>query len=451
MRLCGAKRRPLFNLAGGWFSCSPVLQICNFKFGLFSAFVFLLMIIEKLQNKSCWNDFLQYKIAGGHMTKKDEAALAEFIENERYAAVVQNLANGGSFSLPVVSFVNKGFSEKKRTVFTFPEDENYVQKMIAFLLLDYENLFADNLYSFRRDMGVKKAIKRLKSVKNISTLYSFKIDVSDYFNSVEADKLLPMLKNAIPQESRMLKCFEEMLTNPYAIKDGERIEIKKGIMAGVPLSAFFANLYLSEMDWYFSKNDTLYARYSDDIIVFSDTEEKLNEYKNIILKFVYNLGLGINEKKVFLSKPNEEWTFLGFKFSNGEVDISDIAVRKIKAKMRRKMNALIRWEHRKNAEPERAVRAFIRHFNKKFFDNPMNNEITWCRWFFPVIDTSESLHVIDSYMQECIRYIATEKRTKAQFNFRYEDMKKLGYISLVNSFYEFKKHGTYTAMQKSKR
>ncbi|MCQ2484923.1 MAG: hypothetical protein MJ168_06280 [Clostridia bacterium] len=385
------------------------------------------------------------------MTSKEESALAEFIENERYTAVVQRLADGGSFSLPTVSFVNKGFSEKKRTVFTFPEEENYVQKMIAFLLLDYEILFADNLYSFRRNMGVKKAVAKLKSVKNISSMYSFKIDVSDYFNSVNADKLIPMIKTAIPQECAVISCFEEMLTNPYAIKDWKKVEIKKGIMAGVPLSAFFANLYLSEMDWYFSSNNILYARYSDDIIVFAETVEKLNEYKEKILGFVSKLGLGINEKKVFTSEPNEEWTFLGFKFSNGKVDISDIAVRKIKAKMRRKMNALIRWKHRKNAEPERAVRAFIRHFNKKFFDNPMNNEITWCRWFFPVIDTAESLHMIDAYMQECIRYIATEKRTKAQFNFRYEDMKRLGYLSLVNSYYEFKNHGTYPAMHKNKK
>lgn len=406
------------------------------------------MIIEQLKNKSRWEDFLRYKRDGGHLTKRDEQALTDFIENEEYTAVVERLDNGGFFSVPEINYINKGFSEKKRAVFTFSQDENTVQKMITFLLTEYDGLFADNLYSFRRNMGVKKAVSRFKSIKNIGEMYSFKIDVSDYFNSVDASKLLPMLEAALPDEERLMPCLREMLLNPYAIKDGEQVEVKKGIMAGTPVSAFLANLYLSELDRFFSDSGAIYARYSDDIIVFAESRERLDEYIEKIYSALSELNLGVNEKKVFISAPGEEWTFLGFRFNGNTVDISDIAVKKIKAKMKRKANALIRWKHKKNAEPERAVRAFIRHFNKKFFDNPMNNEITWCRWFFPIIDTAESLHVIDEYMQECIRYVATEKRTKARFDFRYEDMKRLGYVSLVNCFYEFKKNGTYHAMKK---
>lgn len=401
------------------------------------------MIIEKLKKKECWEEFLRYKIDGGHMSKKETEALEGFVKNKSYIAVAEKIADGNSFSTPEIHLINKGFSNKKRTVFTLPEEEGYVQKMMSYLLFEYDNLFADNLYSFRRNMGVKKAVTKLRSAENITQMYSFKIDVSDYFNSVNAGKLIPMLRVLLPEEKRLVDCIEKTLLNPYAMKDGKKIEIQKGIMAGTPLSAFLANIYLRELDLFFSKNNILYARYSDDIIVFAHTDETLEIYKNKIYDTLSELDLGINEEKVFVSYPNEEFTFLGFSFKNNTVDISAVAIKKIKAKMKRKANALIRWKHRKNAEPERAVRAFIRHFNKKFFDNPINNEITWCRWFFPLIDTPDSLAEIDAYMQECIRFIATEKRTKAKYNFRYEDMKRLGYVSLVNSFYKFKKEGIY--------
>lgn len=404
------------------------------------------MITDKMSLKSQWESFLQYKLSGGHISKKDADDLAEFIKNEEYTAVVLNLCNGGSFSVPEVTYVNKSSSGKKRTVFTLPREENYVQKMLAYLLYEYDYLFCDNLYSFRRNTGVKKAVEALRAVGDLSNMYSYKTDVSDYFNSVNPHRLIPMLKSAMPDETVFISFVEKMLLEPFAVVAGTKREMKKGIMAGLPLSAFLADLYLSELDRYFFERGILYARYSDDIIVFGNTKEETEEYRRIILSYLADSELGVNPDKEFFCEPGQPFDFLGFCFRSETVDVSAAAVKKLKAKMKRKAAALIRWRHKKGASPERAVRAFIRFFNRKFFDNPYHNEITWCRWFFPVINTEKSLHSLDLYMQECIRYIATEKRSKARFDFRYEDMKKLGYISLVNCYFEFKKSGSYPMM-----
>ena len=85
------------------------------------------------------------------------------------------------------------------------------------------------------------------------------------------------------------------------------------------------------------------------------------------------------------------------------------------------------------------VESFIKHFNKKFFHNDKENELTWCMWYFPAINTTKRLGEIDEYMISCIRYIATGKHTKANYNLRYEKIKALGYISLVNAYYRFKR------------
>lgn len=391
-----------------------------------------------LLSENEWNAFYEYKVSGGHLSFKEEEELKGFIENKKYLSVAAHLNNGGFFSLPKAIKVNKSSASKKRTVFVFGNEEMLAQKFIAYKLLDYDYIFGDNLYSFRRDMGVKKAIKGFVFHKGIKEMYSFKLDISDYFNSVNAKKLLPELKSVLADNQRLYALIEAMLLEPLAVVDGNPVEVKKGILAGSPLSGFMANLYLNKLDKYFENNGVLYARYSDDIIFFASSKEELDGYKKTVMRFLSENDLTVNDNKVFESKPNEEWTFLGFSFNSGVIDISDISKIKLKKKMRRKARALLRWKIRKNAEPERAVKAYINHFNKKLFNNNANNEITWARWYFPIINTADGLKELDEYSQQCIRYIATGKQNKGKYAFTYDEMKRLGYVTLVNSYYNFK-------------
>lgn len=207
-------------------------------------------------------------------------------------------------------------------------------------------------------------------------------------------------------------------------------------MAGLPVSAFLANLYLKEMDQYFWENKILYARYSDDIIIFSKTETELQKQIEFIESTLEEHGLSVNQKKCCQTKPGEKWEYLGFSFCEGVVDISDIAMQKMKGKLKRKARAIYRWKEQNQKMDEYAVRAYIKYFNRKFFDNPVQNEITWCRWYFPIINTDKSLHEIDHYMQSHARYLVTGKYTKANYNLRYEKMRELGYRSLVNAYYK---------------
>ncbi len=434
------KARGIYNLAGGFSAYGPVSQTCDFK--SFPTLLFLFMdLIDKLTDYEVWHSFLEYKRNTGRLSKSEEKELTDFIENKSYTDSAVYFQNGGAFSVPEAVQVNKSFSDKKRTVFRFRADEKLIQKLIAYLLLDYDSIFCDNLYSFRPDTGVKRAFKSLAYHKGISGMYSYKLDISDYFNSVNADILLPILKDVLKSEERLYSLIRNMLLNPYAIVEGEQREIRKGILAGSPLSGFLANLYLTELDKYFYDTGVLYARYSDDIIVFADTNDELASYVKIINGYLEKYRLKINVDKVCYTMPHCKWTFLGFSFSDGKVDISEISKMKLKKKMKRKARALLRWRIKKKASPERAVRAYIRHFNKKLYSNPVNYEITWCRWYFPVINTSESLKELDMYMQQCIRYVATGTFNKSGYSFKYEDMKALGYATLVNRYYAFKNDG----------
>jgi len=90
---------------------------------------------------------------------------------------------------------------------------------------------------------------------------------------------------------------------------------------------------------------------------------------------------------------------------------------------------------RKDATAQRAQRAFIRSFNKKFYESNEANDLTWARWFFPLLTTSTSIREIDHYLQQYVRYIATGRFNAANYRIRYRDIKELGYRSLVHEYY----------------
>ena len=396
-------------------------------------------IIDQLEDKRKWLDYYEYKVAGGNLAKADQKALLDFIEAEGYLAPVANIRSGVGFPAPRKSCISKMHTGKKRIVYTYPDDENRVLKLLTYLLQrKYDYLFADNLYSFRPKRGVRQAVCKMTHTPGVRHMWSYKVDISNYFNSANVDRMIALLRRTLTDEPETLAFLESLLTNPLVNDHGKLIPEEKGIMAGPPISTFLANLYLAHLDYAFAGSKDLYARYSDDIIVFDATEADLERDIAFIRDALTATGLTVNPAKEQRTAPGEMWTFLGICYRDGVVDVAPASVEKLKAKMRRKTRALMRWKDKKGVANICAAKAFVRVFHKKLFENPVAHELTWTRWYFPLINTAESLHEIDAYAQQCVRYLATGKHTKAAYNFRYDDIKALGYTSLVNAYYKEK-------------
>lgn len=397
-------------------------------------------IMSRIESPAVWQDFLEYRKESGRLTPQEEQELLAYIENKDYLPILDGIRQGKPFPHPRKAAISKKSSAKKRIVYVYPTQESWVMKVMTHLLLRrYDRLFSPNLYSFRAGHGVKEAVCYLRRIPDIGKMWSYKADIRNYFNSIPVETLLPLLKQAIPDDPGVYHFLESLLRDPLVLDQGKLIPEEKGIMAGCPLSTFLANLYLRELDALFFQNHWIYARYSDDIILFANNREELDERIALIHRFLADKGLSINPEKESVTKPGEPWIFLGISCCGGVIDVAPVSVAKIKAKMRRKTRALQRWADRKNVSGVHAAKAFIRVFNQKLFENPISNDLTWARWFFPLINTDRSLHEIDIYAQQCIRTLATGKHTKSAYNFRYEQMKELGYISLVNRYYSFRK------------
>ena len=393
-------------------------------------------LLDWLSDPSAWNAFYEYKMSLA-CPKQFTSDLRCFINEKRYLPICEGIGSGRPFPIPAKSVISKMRSDKKRVVYTYPSDENTALKLLTWLILrKYDDLFACNLYSFRPGKTAKDAIRDLLREKRIAQMYSYKVDIHDYFNSVSVERLLPMLKSALADDERLYAFLSELLLEPHVLDRGKLITESKGIMAGTPPSSFYANLYLSDLDQYFQNKGILYARYSDDIIAFTPDEREMFSCIDTIRSFLSSHSLETNPTKESFGQPGDGFVFLGFSCKDGKVDIAPATLKKLKQKMRRKRDALARWQKRNGIGGEKAAKAFIRIFNRKLLESPRDNELSWSNWFFPVIDTADSLHEIDLYSQDCIRYLISEKHTKARFNVRYEDLKALGYRSLVHAYYD---------------
>lgn len=396
-------------------------------------------ILDNIAKEEVWKEYLDFKEKQLSISKQEIERIREFVSSKKYIQMAQSISDGEyTFSIPTKHLINKVNKSKKRVVYSYTEEESYVLKVITYLFSQkYDDTYASNCYSFRRGSSVKNAINRITSTKNINELYGYKIDISNYFNSVDIDLLFKKLEIFLYDDKKLLQFIKNILSDDRAVLNDEIVHENKGIMAGVPISSFLANIFLKDVDEYFENEKVLYLRYSDDIILFAE-EEKIDFYIKKLNELIKENKLEINEDKKLFIKPGDKWDFLGFSFENGIIDVSDVAKQKIKGKIKRASRKLHRWMIRKDASYERAIRAMNKKFNRKFFMIDNKTELTWNLWYFPVINTTKGLHEIDLYMQQSLRYIATGNYGKKNYNIKYDELKKLGYRSLVGEYYKLK-------------
>ena len=401
----------------------------------------IMPLLDKLADHSVWIDFYERKVDPAFFRVTDAKELFQYVRQKRYLPVVERIKSGKGLSIPMKKRIAKSGSSKKRVVYSLPEDETMVLKLLTWMMIrKYDACFPENLYSFRPHYGAKDALKKLVSMPDISEYYSYKLDVRNYFNSIDINLLLPQLKSLFADDEPLYGFIASLLSDSRVLEEGVLIEERKGAMAGMPYAVFLANVYLAQMDRKFSAIPGLiYCRYSDDIILFSKDKLLLDDAKAQLHQSLMEYHLDINHDKEVETVPGQKWTFLGFEFDGKDIDVCEVSVQKLKAKMRRKARALRRWAESNGREGWMAARAFIKHFNKKLYTCDDRSEVNWSLWYFPLITTDKSLKVIDHYMQDCIRYIATGSMTKSRFNFSYGQMKELGMRTLVNERYGFMK------------
>ena len=392
-------------------------------------------ILQELSGQEAWEEFLAYRLKKGRFNWHGFEEADSYVASKAYAAIAGDLLGGEGPGIPEKHLVNKMGTGRKRVVYSYPPESQRALKLIAHLLYKYDHTLPRNCYSFRRGLTAQKAVLKLIRQVGDSPFWAYKLDIHDYFNSISVPLLLPVLKETLSDDETLYSFFREMLSDDRALFDGAIVREPKGVMAGTPTAPFLADLYLTEVDLHFAAAGVPYARYSDDMILFARTREGLQCHIDTLKGFLAKYRLQPNPSKERIYSPGEPFDFLGFKCLGRRIDIADSSKRKMKDRIRRRARALHRWRSINGIEPGRAMKALINSFNRKFFEGDDPHDLTWSRWFFPIINSTGGLKEIDRCLQRNLRYLATGRHNKANYRVRYKDLKALGYKSLVHEYY----------------
>ena len=189
----------------------------------------------------------------------------------------------------------------------------------------YEKIFIYDSYASRLGKGTHKAVERFDyfkrkvarngklirkpNNKNSVIGYVFKADIKHYFETVDHDILLGILRRKVKDEN-VIQLVKKILDNFHT-------KIKsKGMPLGNLTSQFFANVYLNELD-YFVKHKLkakYYMRYVDDFVILHNSKSQPEEWKEKINRFLKeNLKLELHPDKSRIVSLSRGIDLIGFR------------------------------------------------------------------------------------------------------------------------------------------
>ncbi|MBI4147982.1 hypothetical protein HY490_01700 [Candidatus Woesearchaeota archaeon] len=188
----------------------------------------------------------------------------------------------------------------------------------------FEPLFIHDSYASRKGKGTLPALLRFDAfkrrvtrngnrqpnVQNGNTFrgFAFKADIKHYFDTVDHDILLRILRKHIRDE-QVLWLVKRILENYNSGIPG------KGMPLGNWTSQFFANVYLNELDQ-FVKHELkakYYIRYVDDFVILHGSKRVLREYEQRIGEFLKMLKIELHPTKSKIVSLGHGVSFLGFR------------------------------------------------------------------------------------------------------------------------------------------
>jgi RNA-directed DNA polymerase len=206
----------------------------------------------------------------------------------------------------------------------------------------YDKIFIHNSFSCRVGKGTHKGVQALRSTllkaskNNTKTVFILKCDIQKFFNSIDHDILIDILKKLVKDE-KLMNLLIEVIRSFNG--DNSTLFGGRGVPIGNLTSQLFANVYMNEFDQYMKHILKVkhYARYTDDFVVVSDSREYLALLLPKLSHFLsQELKLGIHPQKVEIRKYSDGIDFLGYVIFPHHTKVRKITVRRISRRLNEK-------------------------------------------------------------------------------------------------------------------
>ena len=401
---------------------------------------------QELLNSIHWEETYNKMILKQNFSKEDKDLLWKLKEIYKNDVVNELMSGEYNWSIPRKVEIAKSESKKKRTVYIYSIKDRYILGVLYRAISTYyKDIINNRCFSYTKGKNTSNAIRYIRDNKTDELKYGVKVDIHAYFNSVSREKVIEMINCLF--NGGIKESIEKLMLNDTVLWKEKEIQEWKSLIPGCALGSFFANYTLKECDEYFDSKNTIYARYSDDIIVLESSREELQKDLDIIMQYLNNYGLTMNPDKYTWFEPGDNVEYLGLKIlGDGTIDISDHAKQKIKKQIHR-------WCRKGRMEIERDGKPFyivakriIRQLNNKNFFCAVSHDATfgWAMYSFSKITTIQSLKEIDYYIKDTLRAMKTGKHNGVNYKaINEEEFHEIGLLSLVEMYMLYRQDYDY--------
>lgn len=189
-------------------------------------------------------------------------------------------------------------------------DRMIQQAIVQVLQPIYEPLFSDNSYGFRPKRSAHQAISKALEYYNEGFKQVVDLDHAKYFDTVNHDILIDMLREQIKDE-RVISLIRKYLKSGVMI-DGLVSPTTEGTPQGGNLSPLLSNIYLTAFDKLLESRGHKFVRYADDCNIYVKSRRAAERVMANCVKFLEGkLKLKVNQQKSQVGSPLK-LKFLGF-------------------------------------------------------------------------------------------------------------------------------------------
>lgn len=213
---------------------------------------------------------------------------------------------------PVMVYHDRKAKGKSRTLGISTIRDRIVQQAVLISMKPrFETIFLPCSYAYRPKKSAPAAVKQADICIREGKHWALQMDIENFFDTIDHRTLLKFIKQRI-DEPPVLRLIARLI-RAKIFKEMGLFDNTVGSQQGSGLSPLLSNIYLHPLDTVMWKEfKTAYLRYSDDIIVFTEKREALDDAKALIENSLSELKLSVNRSKTTFAPVSTGIIYLGF-------------------------------------------------------------------------------------------------------------------------------------------